>query len=564
MTSRPLNTLFDRTPWSFGALLALTIGAGSGHAVAGQGTDEYPITISNIVTIDNSHGPHLSLRGCNANPVSNAVNFFNITQGNQVTLQLGLVEGEGFGVTFQVAASEYPIEVNTVEFIIATVANISTTTGYSVLIYDGYPSSGGVDRDADYTATSEPDGASVGGLDDIVLAPANSTCTTSTTSASAARVQAGVDPSADPVDHWFLYNAHGENVFTVIIRVDAHNQNTTDNCGPFNRCQNAFLTTEANNQGALNYATLDWLMAIDCGATILCPDGINTFASHNPAPLGCRPSRDPLIGATWTSQACGIATAACCAGDGTCIVTTELDCAGTWMSDQALCDPNPCPQPMGACCFGTSCSFITQSDCQILSGNYLGNNLACAASSTCPIGACCKPDGTCVVGITSSTCSALSGSFRGVGTTCASPCPPPSGACCTTAGGCAFVTSATCIQAAGRWQGAGVTCGQVSCSTGACCTGQTCSITAVGGCSGSFKGGGSTCVGWPDNPLTCCVANFDQVNNVSPDDLFAYLDAWFVQSGMTGSGHTADLTGNDLVDPDDLFFFLDAWFTGCS
>jgi hypothetical protein len=33
---------------------------------------------------------------------------------------------------------------------------------------------------------------------------------------------------------------------------------------------------------------------------------------------------------------------------------------------------------------------------------------------------------------------------------------------------------------------------------------------------------------------------------------------------MTGSGHTADLTGNDLVDPDDLFFFLDAWFTGCS
>lgn len=41
---------------------------------------------------------------------------------------------------------------------------------------------------------------------------------------------------------------------------------------------------------------------------------------------------------------------ACCALDGSCTVTVEAECAGTWQGDDPDCDPNPCEQPTGACC----------------------------------------------------------------------------------------------------------------------------------------------------------------------------------------------------------------------
>lgn len=36
------------------------------------------------------------------------------------------------------------------------------------------------------------------------------------------------------------------------------------------------------------------------------------------------------------------ATGACCADDGTCTITTEADCIGTYLGDDTVCDPNPC------------------------------------------------------------------------------------------------------------------------------------------------------------------------------------------------------------------------------
>jgi hypothetical protein len=54
-----------------------------------------------------------------------------------------------------------------------------------------------------------------------------------------------------------------------------------------------------------------------------------------------------------------------------------------------------------------------------------------------------------------------------------------------------------------------------------------------------------------------CTADFDFNGFVDPDDLFAFLDAWFAPSFI------ADVTNDGLVDADVLFFFLDAWFAGC-
>ena len=42
--------------------------------------------------------------------------------------------------------------------------------------------------------------------------------------------------------------------------------------------------------------------------------------------------------------------AACCYPDGTCAVTTEANCTGTWHSEWADCSVADCPQPPGACC----------------------------------------------------------------------------------------------------------------------------------------------------------------------------------------------------------------------
>src|SRR5204863_152656 len=51
-------------------------------------------------------------------------------------------------------------------------------------------------------------------------------------------------------------------------------------------------------------------------------------------------------------------TGACCAGDGTCAVTTQAVCAGAYQGDGTGCMPNPCPQPPRCCDPGTgACVF---------------------------------------------------------------------------------------------------------------------------------------------------------------------------------------------------------------
>lgn len=57
-----------------------------------------------------------------------------------------------------------------------------------------------------------------------------------------------------------------------------------------------------------------------------------------------------------------------------------------------------------------------------------------------------------------------------------------------------------------------------------------------------------------------CPADFTDNGEVASDDLFAYLDVWFLNDGMTDPCVPGDIDGVQGVNSNDLFLFLDLWF----
>ena len=85
---------------------------------------------------------------------------------------------------------------------------------------------------------------------------------------------------------------------------------------------------------------------------------------------------------------------------GDCVLLSQQLCSfGTYQGDGTVCDPNPCPAG-GACCFPQgSCLLTTATSCANQGGTYQGNSTQCEAS-TCPQptrGACCFTSGACGV-----------------------------------------------------------------------------------------------------------------------------------------------------------------------
>jgi subtilisin-like proprotein convertase family protein len=89
-------------------------------------------------------------------------------------------------------------------------------------------------------------------------------------------------------------------------------------------------------------------------------------------------------------HATGLATGACCMGDGGCAVTSSQICAsGAWAAD-GTCGPSACP-PSGACCFGDgTCDLMTQAACAVFpNALYEGDGTSCASVSCPQVSACC-------------------------------------------------------------------------------------------------------------------------------------------------------------------------------
>jgi hypothetical protein len=75
------------------------------------------------------------------------------------------------------------------------------------------------------------------------------------------------------------------------------------------------------------------------------------------------------------------AVEACCQGDGTCSLTIEGsdECSGTTLPGVDSCEPNQCPQPVGACCnVQETCSdSVDRLTCEGGGGIFQGDNSTC-------------------------------------------------------------------------------------------------------------------------------------------------------------------------------------------
>ncbi len=68
----------------------------------------------------------------------------------------------------------------------------------------------------------------------------------------------------------------------------------------------------------------------------------------------------------------------CCLTNGTCTLTTQTNCTGTWAAG-GVCDPNSCVQPDGACCALDGTCTVTKS-------------VACTGTSTWTMFGVCDPN----------------------------------------------------------------------------------------------------------------------------------------------------------------------------
>ncbi len=102
---------------------------------------------------------------------------------------------------------------------------------------------------------------------------------------------------------------------------------------------------------------------------------------------------------------------------------------GQYQGDGTVCEPNPCPQPTGACCAASGdCSVLTAEECGTSGGQYQGDGTVCEPNP-CPqpTGACCLANGQCAI-LTAAECLAASGVYQGHETGCTPDvCPQP---CC--------------------------------------------------------------------------------------------------------------------------------------
>jgi len=361
--------------------------------------------------------------------------------GGTYVAQAGFAEDEIAAASYVLAPSDFPIKLEMAEMLFVTSdATEQTVTQWSLLVWEGTPATGSL------TYVIKSDDVT---LPHIRLGPGT----------AATDVQLTVDPS-DP-EQLYLYD-NGSHTFSIGYRIDLHNSQTVDPCltGP-PTCCNAFPTTDV---GGLASLTGNWLDGLNCGF-LGCPPfgGWATFGDL--LPLLCRPTGDWVMRATWSSVNCTPGVGACCATDGSCSVLTTTECqnqSGTFQGDGTTCQPNPCPEPTGACCFQATggCLLLSASNCALAGGYFQGGGTTCGSIICFPKGACCLPDGSCQDNKSPEACTGLGGTFQGNASQCASvTCPPPVGGCCFSTGYCLDLTQADCQLGGGSWAGFGTACG---------------------------------------------------------------------------------------------------------
>jgi hypothetical protein len=154
-----------------------------------------------------------------------------------------------------------------------------------------------------------------------------------------------------------------------------------------------------------------------------------------------------------------------------------LDPAGTDPTGIDTLVPGGGGDPSGACCIGTSCTYVTEAACAAAGGSYQGDYVSCTSN---PCGG--DPTGACCVGASCSTatqadCNAAGGSYQGDGTSCSGdPCGGggcPAGEIEDCNGNCCpdyWVGDGYCDDGTYSWNGVPIylNCDQFDCDGGDC------------------------------------------------------------------------------------------------
>jgi hypothetical protein len=138
--------------------------------------------------------------------------------------------------------------------------------------------------------------------------------------------------------------------------------------------------------------------------------------------------------------ACPLSSGSCVATATTSVTPNVIEnlllSAGTYY---LMADTFPAPEcmdfvltitecPVGACCSNGVCSELTQAECDLNGGTYVGDGTDCLGDP-CNEGACCQLDGSCSV-TDSNGCVLAGGTYLGDATSCSpNECPQPGDDC---------------------------------------------------------------------------------------------------------------------------------------
>lgn len=237
------------------------------------------------------------------------------------------------------------------------------------------------------------------------------------------------------------------------------------------RCLGACCDPSFTAGGCTESITAAECAAIDTDAIFV---GVDTSCANAPCGACC----DPLDSDSGTS----------CLESATSEFCAALGYA--YMGDRTTCELDTC---QGACCLPDgSCVVAAPEECP---GDFRGNGTACdelnPACAPFVGGACCRPNDTCVDGTTPEGCASHhKGRHQGPDTRCDDILCETTGACCLPDGTCAQSTEIGCAD--GAFQGGRTSCADAC--KGACClfTGE-CIVTNDTNCAADYRGDGTNC-----------------------------------------------------------------------
>lgn len=251
-------------------------------------------------------------------PAYSTYSTFNFDAGGPLTVQAGLAETEIAAASYVLTAADFPVRLDQAQCAWGTNgATIPTTTEWSLIVWQGIPSTGTP------VITVSSDGISIPHLD----LPSGTNATV---------IQ--VDFLPNPPDHIVIQD-NGSHTFSIGFRIDNHHQQSGNPCSVAPpSCCNAFPTTDTSGLG--NSAN-NWLFGINCGA-FGCPAN-GGWARFSALPGFCRPTGDWNIRALyWPSYALGeLATLTCADG-------LDNDCDGFTDCDDSDCIADPMCAAVGA------------------------------------------------------------------------------------------------------------------------------------------------------------------------------------------------------------------------